>query len=76
MSFFTKNVGRSVQLSSGFGKTFSYHRDACYYKDKVYQTDIYRKNNTCTSCVLMALSIAMTAACEDHSLLKSYNGGL
>ena len=51
LSFFTKNFGRSVQLSSSFGKTFSYVRDACKYKDEVYQADIYRKNNTCTSCV-------------------------
>ena len=51
LSFFTKIFGRSVQLSSNFGKTFSYVRDACWYKDKVYQADIYRKNNTCTSCV-------------------------
>ena len=51
LSFFTKMFGRSVQLSSNFGKTFSYDRDACWYKDNVYQADIYRKNNTCTSCV-------------------------
>ena len=51
LSFFTKIFGRSVKLSSSFGKTFSYVRDACKYKDKVYQADIYRKNNTCTSCV-------------------------
>ena len=51
LSFFTKIFGRSVQLSSSFGKTFSYVRDACEYKNKVYQADIYRKNNTCTSCV-------------------------
>ena len=57
LSFFTKKFGRSVQLSSSFGKMFSYVRDACKYKDEVYQADIYRKNNTCTSCVLMALSI-------------------
>ena len=48
---FTKIFGRSVQLSSRFGKTFSSVKDACEYKDKVYQADIYRKNNTCTSCV-------------------------
>ena len=48
---FHQNFGRSVQLSSSSGKTFSYVRDACWYKDKVYQADIYRKNNTCTSCV-------------------------
>ena len=51
LSFFTKMFGRSVQLSSNFGKTFSYVRDACWYKDNVYQADIFRKNNTCTSCV-------------------------
>ena len=51
LSFFTKIFGRSVQLSSSCGKTFSYVRDACLYKDKVYQADIYRKNNTCASCV-------------------------
>ena len=51
LSFFTKNFGRSVQLSSSFGKMFSYVRDACQYKDNVYQADIYRKNNTCISCV-------------------------
>ena len=51
LSFFTKFFGRGVQLSSSFGKTFSYVRDACKYKDKEYQADIYRKNNTCTSCV-------------------------
>ena len=51
LSFFTKIFCRSVQLSSNFGKTFSYVRGACWYKDKVYQADIYRKNNTCTSCV-------------------------
>ena len=47
---FHQNFGRGVQLSSSFGKTFSYVRYACKYKDKVYQADIYRKNNTCTSC--------------------------
>ena len=52
LSFFTKIFGRSVQLSSSFGKTFSYVRDACKYKDKVFLADIYRKNNTCTSCAL------------------------
>ena len=26
---FTKIFGRSVQLNSNFGKTFSYDRDAC-----------------------------------------------
>ena len=57
LSFFTKIFDRRVQLSSRFGKTFSYVRGACKYKDKVYQADIYRKNNTCTSCDLMALSI-------------------
>ena len=57
LSFFTKMFDRSVQLSSSFGKTFSYVRGACEYKGKVYQADIDRKNNTCTSCVLMALSI-------------------
>ena len=51
LSFFTKIFGRSVQLSTSFGKTFSYVRDACKYKCKVYLADIYRKNNTCTSCV-------------------------
>ena len=51
LSFFTKIFDRRVQLSSSFGKTFSYVRGACKYKDKVYQADIYRKNNTCTSCV-------------------------
>ena len=29
LSFFTKFFGRSVQLSSSFGKTFSYVRDGC-----------------------------------------------
>ena len=48
---FHQIFGRSVQLSSSFVKTFSYVRDDCSYKDKVYQADIYRKNNTCTSCV-------------------------
>ena len=51
LSFFTKMFERSVQLSSSFGKTFSDVRGACWYKDKVYQDDIYRKNNTCISCV-------------------------
>ena len=51
LSFFTEFFGRSVQLSSSFGETFSYVRDTFLYKDKVYQADIYRKNNTCTSCV-------------------------
>ena len=51
LSFFTKIFGRSVQLSSSFGKTFSYVRDACEYKDKVFKADIYNENNTCTSCV-------------------------
>ena len=51
LSFFTNIFGRSEQLSSSFGKTFSYVRDACLYKDKVYQADIYRKNNTYTNCV-------------------------
>ena len=51
LSFFTKIFGRSVQSSSSFGKTFSYIRDADWYKDKVYEADIYRKNNTYTSCV-------------------------
>ena len=48
---FNQFFDRSVQLSSSFGKTFSCVRDACWYKDKVYKADIYRKNNTCTSCV-------------------------
>ena len=48
---FHQNFDRSVQLSSSFGKTFSYVRGACEFKDKVYQAYIYRKNNTCTSCV-------------------------
>ena len=52
LSFFTKIFGRSVLLSSSFGKTFSCVRDACKYKDKVYQADIYRKNSTCTSCAI------------------------
>ena len=51
LSFFTKKIGRRLQLISSFGKRFSYVRDACQYKDKVYQADIYRKSNTCTSCV-------------------------
>ena len=51
LSFFIKIDGRSLQLSLSFGKTFSYVRDACKCKDKVYQADIYRKNNTNTSCV-------------------------
>ena len=51
LSYLTEIFGRSVQLSSSFGKTFSYVRGACKCKDKVYQADIYRKNNTCTSCV-------------------------
>ena len=38
-------------MSSNFAKTFSYVMDACNYKVKVYQADIYKKNNTCTSCV-------------------------
>ena len=49
---FHQNFDRSVQLSSSFGETFSYVRGACKYKIKVYQADSYRKNNTCTSCVL------------------------
>ena len=57
LSFFINIIDRSVQLSSSFGKTFSFVKDACYYKDKVYQTAIYRKNNTWTKCVLIALSI-------------------
>ena len=61
LSFSTKMFGRSVQLSSNFGKTFSYVRDACWYKDNVYQADIYRKNNTCTSCVFNGFKyISMT----------------
>ena len=51
LSFYDKSFGRSVPLNSSFGKTFSYVRDACKYKDKVYQADMYRKNNTCTCCV-------------------------
>ena len=51
LSFFTKNFGRRVQWISSFGKTFSYARGDCQYKDKVYQAGIYRKNNTCTRCV-------------------------
>ena len=50
LSFFTKIFGRSVQLSSSIGKTFSYLRDSCLFKDKVYQADIYRKYKTGTSC--------------------------
>ena len=52
LSFFTNTFGRSVQLSSSFGKTFSYVRDACNYKDKVYEADFFRKNNTCTNCAI------------------------
>ena len=55
----TKNLDEFVifhqnfwqKLSSSFGKTSSFVRGACEYKDKVYQAYIYRKNNTCTSCV-------------------------
>ena len=58
MSFLTKNVGRSVQLSSSFGKTFSYIRDACQYKDKVYQAVIFIGRITLVPVeILMALSI-------------------
>ena len=57
LSFFTKIFGRSVQLRSSFGKTFSYVRDACKYKDKVYQADIFRKITLVPVAVLMALSI-------------------
>ena len=54
LSFFTNFFGRSVQLSSSFGKTFSYVRDACKYKDKVYQADSYRKNKKCHKLVMNA----------------------
>ena len=30
---------------------FSYVRDAYKFRNKVYQADYYRKNNTCISCV-------------------------
>ena len=49
--FFQQIFGRSVQLSSSFGKKYSYVRDPCYYKDKVYQVDFYEENNACNSCV-------------------------
>ena len=57
LSFFTKIFGRSVQLSSSFSKTFSYVRNACLYKDKVYKADIYRKIILVPVAFLMALSI-------------------
>ena len=60
LSFFTKIFDRSVQLSSSFGKTFSYVRGACEYKDKVYQVYIYRKNNTCTCCVFNGFKYTIT----------------
>ena len=59
--------GRSVQLSSSFGKTFSYVRDACEYIDKVYQADIYRKNNTCTSCVFNGFKYSWASSRENLS---------
>ena len=50
---------------------------ACKYKDKVYQADVYWENNTCTSCVLMALSIhvrikrcAIAAAVSLHCIVR------
>ena len=63
LSFFTKIFGTSVQLSSSFGKTFSYVRDDCQYKDKVYQADIYRKNNTYTSCVFNGFKYMLACCC-------------
>ena len=73
---FTKIFDRSVQLSSSFGKTFSYVRDACKYNNKVYQSGIYRKNNTCTSCVFFGLKYKWVLEfyimqfCEDLKFLN------
>ena len=66
LSFFTKMFDRSVQLSSSFGKTFSYVRGACEYKGKVYQADIDRKNNTCTSCVFNGFKY-IYKGCEEQT---------
>ena len=69
LSFFTKIFDRSVQLSSSFGKTFFYVRDACKYKDKVYQADIHRKNNTYISCVFNGFKyslLLMSCRLEAH----------
>ena len=40
-----------------FAKTFLYVREACKYTDTGNYVAMYRKNNICISCVLMALSI-------------------
>ena len=77
LSFFTKCFGRSVQLSSSFGKTFSYVRDACKYKDKVYEADIYRINYTCTSCVFNGFKyiilVAKMIKCSTLPRILSYS---
>ena len=51
LSFFTKIFGRSVQLSSSFGKTFSYVGTLVSTKTKCIKLICIGKNNTCTSCV-------------------------
>ena len=76
MSFFTKMFGRSVQLSSNFGKTFSYVRDACWYKDNVYQADIFRKNNTCTSCVFNGFKYIMLYSVQLKNKYSYLNSSL
>ena len=76
LSFFTKLFGRSVQLSSNFGKTFSYVRDACWYKDNVYQADIFRKNNTCTSCVFNGFKYIMLYSVQLKNKYSYLNSSL
>ena len=59
LSFFTNCFGRSVKLSSSFAKTLSYVRDACKWKDKVYQANIYKKTTLVPVGFLMALNIGL-----------------
>ena len=57
LSFFTQIFGRSVQLSSSFGKTFSYVRNACYTKTKCIKLIFIGKITLVPVAFLMALSI-------------------
>ena len=49
LSFVTKTFNRSVQASPIFAITFLCEMQACLYVNKLYNTHIYKKNNTCTS---------------------------
>ena len=55
-----------------FGKMFSDVRGACWYKNKVYQADIYRKITLVPVAFLMALSILFETVTDkkEESIIK------